>query len=34
MIRKVLPFGIYGALIFHYIGSLVYTGFALAVTKT
>ena len=32
MLRKYLPFAIYGALIFGYIASLVNTGFALAVT--
>ena len=32
MIPKYLPFAIYGALIFGFIASLVYTGFALAVT--
>ena len=32
MLQKYLPFTIYGALIFGFIASLVYTGFALAVT--
>ena len=32
MIRKYLPFAIYGALIFGFIASLMYTGAALTVT--
>ena len=32
MLQKYLPFAIYGALIYGFIASLVYTGFALVVT--